>query len=119
MVALLLACSPGHQGPRDPGETTTLSWVRPSSAESQLLLDGAEIGRLRRDGERWTLSAGSVSATLERSDAALDAEALIEALSFGARVSAVTVAPLVLAASCSPAWLTCSGPWALAKRCHS
>jgi len=75
MVALLLACSPGHQGPSDPGETTTLSWVRPSSAESQLLLDGTEIGRLRRDGERWTLSAGPVSATLERSDASLDAEA--------------------------------------------
>ena len=74
-VALLLACSPGHQGSRDPGETTILSWVGPSGAESQLLLDGAEIGRLRRDGERWTLSAGPVSATLDRSDASLDAGA--------------------------------------------
>jgi hypothetical protein len=75
MVALLLACSPGHEGPGDPGETTILSWVGPSGTESRLLLDGAEIGRLRRVGERWALSAGPVSATLERSDASLEAGA--------------------------------------------
>ena len=75
VVALLLACSPGEQGPLDPGETTTLSWVDSSGAESQLLLDGEEIGRLRRDGERWMLSAGPVSATLTRSDAPLEAGA--------------------------------------------
>jgi hypothetical protein len=75
IAALLLACSPAEQAPRDPGEATTLSWVEPSAAESQLLLDGEEIGRLRRDGERWRLSAGPVSATLERSDVPLYAEA--------------------------------------------
>jgi hypothetical protein len=75
VVALLLGCSPGQQGPREPGETTTLSWVRPSGGEIQLLLDGAEIGRLREDGDRWILSAGSLSATLTRSDAPLDAGA--------------------------------------------
>lgn len=75
ILALLLACSPGEQRARDPGETTTLSWVGPWYAESQLLLDGAEIGRLRREGERWMLSAGPVSATLTRSDAPLAAGA--------------------------------------------
>jgi len=75
IVALLLACSPGEQQPRQPGEKTTLSWVRPSGAESQLLLDGAEIGRLRNQGERWMLSAGPVRATLKQSDAPLDAGA--------------------------------------------
>ena len=75
IVALLLACSPGEPEPRDPGEATTLSWMGPSGAESQLLLDGSEIGRLRRDGEHWRLSAGPVSATLTRSAAPLEAGA--------------------------------------------
>jgi hypothetical protein len=72
LVGLLLACSPGEPAPRDPGEATTLSWVGPSEAESQLLLDGSEIGRLRRDGERWRLSAGPVSTTLTRSSSPLE-----------------------------------------------
>jgi len=75
IVALLLACSQGQQSPRDPGETTLLSWVWLSDAERQLLVEGAEIGRLRREGARWTLSAGPVSATLERSEASVDAGA--------------------------------------------
>jgi hypothetical protein len=74
MVALLLACSPGQEGPGDPAGTTILSWVGSSGTESRLLLDGAEIGRLRRNGERWTLSAGPVSATLDRRAVPLDAE---------------------------------------------
>jgi hypothetical protein len=72
ILALLLACSPGQQEPRDPGEATTLSWLRPAAGESRILVDGEEIGRLRRDGERWRFSAGPVSATLERSDSPLE-----------------------------------------------
>jgi hypothetical protein len=73
MLALLLACSPGQDGPGDPTGTTVLSWIGSSETGRRILLDAEEIGRLRRNGERWTLSAGPVSATLERSSMGLDA----------------------------------------------
>jgi hypothetical protein len=75
ILALLLACSPGEPEPGDPGEAITLSWVRPAGADARLLLDGTEIARLRREGERWTLFADPISATLTRSDAPLAAGA--------------------------------------------
>lgn len=75
MIALLLACSPGQEEADDPSGTTILSWIGSSDTESRLLLDAAEIGHLRRSGERWTLSAGPVSMTLERSSLLLDAGA--------------------------------------------
>jgi hypothetical protein len=75
IAAALLACSPGEQAPAEFEETTDLRWERPRGAESRLLLDEKEIGRLRRAGGRWTLSAGEVSATLTRSEAQLDGSA--------------------------------------------
>jgi len=73
MLALLLACSSGEGGSGNLVGTTVLSWVGSSGTESRLLLDAEEIGRLRQERERWTLSAGPVSATLVRSSEPLDA----------------------------------------------
>ena len=46
IVALPLACSAGEQQPRDPGETTTLSWVVVAHDISMLILTLFLIGHL-------------------------------------------------------------------------